>query len=162
MLRIGRKTLALVSVLGSLSLTNISCTDDEKKPENAVTSSSADQPATPSDDSALNPETVYFAFDSSNLDDSTQSKLNKLSDALSKNKAGKLEVAGHTDERGTIEYNLALGQRRANAVKGYIVNLGVEDARVSTISYGKERPVAEGHEEGSWSKNRRAEITLAH
>ena len=71
-----------------------------------------------------------------------------------------MQVEGHCDERGTVEYNLALGERRAQSVKSYLVNLGVTDARLSTISYGEEKPASEGHDEGAWVKNRRAAFVL--
>ncbi len=70
-------------------------------------------------------------------------------------------IEGHCDERGTREYNLALGERRAAAVKDYLVALGVTPGRVATITYGKERPVALGHNEAAWAQNRRAVSTLA-
>ena len=65
-------------------------------------------------------------------------------------------IEGHCDERGTNEYNLALGERRANSAKDYIVNLGVEPARLKTVSYGEEKPFAQGHNEEAWAQNRRA------
>ena len=65
-------------------------------------------------------------------------------------------IEGHCDERGTNEYNLALGERRANSAKDYIVNLGVDPARLKTVSYGEEKPLAEGHNEEAWAQNRRA------
>ncbi len=68
----------------------------------------------------------------------------------------KVVVEGHADERGTREYNLALGERRASSVKDYLIALGIDPSRVETISYGKERPVALGHDEESWAKNRRS------
>jgi peptidoglycan-associated lipoprotein len=72
----------------------------------------------------------------------------------------KVQVEGDCDERGTIEYNLALGERRANATKKYLVSLGVSADRISTISYGKERPLDPGHDEEAWAKNRRAHTII--
>ena len=69
-------------------------------------------------------------------------------------------IEGHCDERGGVQYNLALGEKRAMAVKQYLVSMGVNSSRVSTISFGKERPVSFGHEEASWSKNRRANFVV--
>lgn len=69
---------------------------------------------------------------------------------------GKVKIEGHCDERGTVEYNLVLGQKRADSVKGYMTNLGVDAGRMETVSYGKERPVDPGHDEDAWAKNRRA------
>jgi len=71
-----------------------------------------------------------------------------------------IQVAGHTDERGSDEYNLALGQRRAAAVKAYLVQHGVADSRISTVSYGEEHPIAQGADESAWAQNRRAEFAI--
>ena len=75
---------------------------------------------------------------------------------MKKHKGLKVSVEGHCDERGTRDYNLALGERRANAAKDYLISLGVSASRIKTVSYGKERPVALGHSENAWSQNRRA------
>jgi peptidoglycan-associated lipoprotein len=72
-----------------------------------------------------------------------------------------VQVEGHCDERGSIEYNLALGERRAQSVKNYLTQLGIEASRLSTISYGEEKPAVDGHDEAAWEKNRRAEFTLS-
>jgi peptidoglycan-associated lipoprotein len=75
--------------------------------------------------------------------------------------AGSIKVEGHADERGTVDYNLALGQRRADTVKSHLVGSGVATSRVSTMSYGEERPAASGHNESAWSQNRRADLTAS-
>jgi len=99
---------------------------------------------------------VYFAFDSSNLSSSDLETLQKQAAWLQKHQDIKVEVEGHCDSRGTREYNLALGERRANSVKKYLVQVaGVNGEKVGTVSYGKERPVALGDNEESWSLNRR-------
>jgi peptidoglycan-associated lipoprotein len=72
----------------------------------------------------------------------------------------KIQIEGHCDERGTIEYNLALGERRANSTKRYLISLGIGDKRISTISYGEEKPLDPGHNEEAWAKNRRAHIIV--
>jgi len=72
----------------------------------------------------------------------------------------KFQIEGHCDERGTGEYNLALGERRANSAKKYLVSLGIEPGRISTISYGEERPFDQGHSEDAWTKNRRAHFVI--
>lgn len=104
--------------------------------------------------------TVYFAFDSSALSTSTRSTLASNADYLKSNSSAKIQIEGHCDERGGVQYNLALGERRANSVKNYLTALGIASSRISTISYGKERPIAFGHEEDSWSKNRRANFVI--
>jgi peptidoglycan-associated lipoprotein len=100
--------------------------------------------------------TVFFAFDRYDLDSEAQAVLKDQAEYLKKNAGTEVIVEGHCDERGTREYNLALGERRATAAKNYLVALGVSADRVSTISYGKERPEESGSNETAWAKNRRA------
>tara|TARA_R110002072_G_scaffold144820_1_gene290870 strand:- start:333 stop:869 length:537 start_codon:yes stop_codon:yes gene_type:complete len=99
---------------------------------------------------------VFFGFDQYDLSAEAQATLQRQAAWLNANPAVTLQIEGHADERGTREYNLALGDRRATAVKNYLVTLGVSADRLSTISYGKERPVALGHNEAAWSQNRRS------
>lgn len=101
-------------------------------------------------------DTIYFETDRFNIDATDQAALAAQAQWLMKYPTKRLTVEGHADERGTREYNLALGERRANAAKNYLVSLGVETGRITTVSYGKERPVALGSDEESWARNRRA------
>ena len=101
-------------------------------------------------------DTVHFATDSSDLDAEATSILTKQAAWLAKFPNVRVTVEGHCDERGTREYNLALGDRRANSAKNFLVNAGVNAARISVISYGKERLIATGSDEESWAQNRRA------
>ena len=105
-------------------------------------------------------QTVYFGFDSSNLDSSSQDTLRANAEFLKSNASVDVQVEGHCDERGGIQYNLALGERRAKAVRDYLVAQGVAAKRVTVISYGKEKPTAFGHDESAWSKNRRANFVV--
>lgn len=98
--------------------------------------------------------TVHFDYDSSELTAAARSTLEKQAEWMGANNLI-ISVEGHADERGTREYNLALGERRAVAVKNYLMALGVATNRLETISYGKERPVAVGNDESAWSQNRR-------
>ena len=98
--------------------------------------------------------TVHFDYDSSELTAAARSTLEKQAEWMGANNLT-ISVEGHADERGTREYNLALGERRAVSVKNYLVALGVSGNRLETISYGKERPVAVGNDESAWSQNRR-------
>ncbi|MDH5748324.1 MAG: peptidoglycan-associated lipoprotein Pal [Rhodospirillales bacterium] len=98
---------------------------------------------------------VFFGFNKYNLTSDARQTLEKQAAWLKKYPSVTLSVEGHCDERGTREYNLALGERRANAVKDYLAALGVAPGRIKTISYGKERPVALGSNEAAWSQNRR-------
>lgn len=101
-------------------------------------------------------DTVYFDTDRYNIDSQDQQALAAQAAWLQRYPAKRITIEGHCDERGTREYNLALGERRANAAKNYLVSLGVDAGRITTVSYGKERPVATGSDEESWAKNRRA------
>jgi peptidoglycan-associated lipoprotein len=101
-------------------------------------------------------DTVLFATDSSDVDSEAQAILTKQAAWLRKFPNVRVTVEGHCDERGTREYNLALGDRRANSAKNFLVNAGVSAARISVISYGKERPAAQGSDESAWAQNRRA------
>ena len=105
-------------------------------------------------------DTVNFDFDSAELTVSARSTLNRQSAFLSVNPDLMIVVEGHADERGTREYNLALGERRATAVRDYLVAKGINSARVRTVSYGKERPAVSGSDEAAWAKNRRASTVL--
>ncbi|MBN1824331.1 MAG: peptidoglycan-associated lipoprotein Pal [Endomicrobiales bacterium] len=105
-------------------------------------------------------KTVNFDYDSSVLTDSARAVLKKNAEYLKSNPDITVLVAGHCDERGTIEYNLALGQRRAAAVRRYYGNLGVKLGNIGTISYGEEDPVDPASNETAWSKNRRAETKV--
>jgi len=99
---------------------------------------------------------VFFGYDKYTLTDKNRTILDKQLAWLNANQSAKIIVSGHCDERGTREYNLALGERRASAVKDYLVQLGLNPSRVRTISWGKERPVAVGSMESSYTQNRRA------
>ncbi|HJT42208.1 MAG TPA: peptidoglycan-associated lipoprotein Pal [Rhizomicrobium sp.] len=100
-------------------------------------------------------DTVHFAYDSYNIEEADKTVLGRQSAWLAKYPAVRVTVEGHCDERGTREYNLALGARRANAVKEYLVSQGVSTARVETVSYGKERPICTESNESCWAQNRR-------
>jgi peptidoglycan-associated lipoprotein len=103
--------------------------------------------------------TIYFDYDKSNIRDDQRASLDENARKLRDYRPeDNILIEGHCDERGTVEYNLALGERRASSVKKYLVSAGIKDARIETISYGKERPVAMGHDESAWWQNRRAEL----
>ena len=104
--------------------------------------------------------TVYFGFDSSELDGEAQATLDRQAAFLNVNPTMVVIIEGHADERGTREYNLALGDRRAVSVRDYLLAKGLNAARIRTVSYGKERPSVVGSNEDSWAKNRRAATVL--
>jgi len=105
-------------------------------------------------------QTVYFDFDKYNLRADAKASLDANFALLQEFPDAIIKVEGHCDERGTVEYNISLGEKRARAVMDYLVGKGIAAARLSIISYGKERPVDPGHNEAAWSKNRRAEFSI--
>lgn len=104
--------------------------------------------------------TVYFDFDSAALTAETRAALENNAQWLLQHPGIQIQIEGHCDERGTIEYNYNLGQRRANSVKEFLISRGIDPATIHTISYGEERPVDPGHDESAWQKNRRAQFLI--
>ena len=109
---------------------------------------------------AFEAETIYFDFDRSELKSSARAVLAKKAEWLRKNPQFSMNIEGHCDERGTIEYNLALGERRANAAWKFLNALGVSGSRMTTISYGEESPADPAHNAAAWARNRRDEFKL--
>lgn len=105
---------------------------------------------------SVSSDRIFFDTDKYDVDTQDQDTLRSQAQWLAANPNVRVTVEGHCDERGTRDYNLALGERRANAAKNYLASLGVDSTRITTISYGKERPAALGSDEEAWSKNRRA------
>jgi len=106
----------------------------------------------------LSKRSVYFEFDSYVVDDKYKSLIEAHARYMAGNRSAKVTLQGNTDERGSREYNIALGQRRADAVKRMMTLLGVQDIAIETVSFGKEKPRREGHDEASWAENRRVDI----
>lgn len=163
------KTIASVVILtSSLALAACGKKAPEDLPPPPVTTETPapTQPTTPTgpqvgsqahfEQSVNGQNVIYFDTDRYNIDSADAAALQAQAQYLSQYPAINITVEGHADERGTREYNLALGERRANAAKNYLVSLGVGADRVRTVSYGKERPVALGSDEQSWARNRRA------
>ncbi len=100
--------------------------------------------------------TIYFEYDKAGLTSEAKKLISENIDWIKKNEKSTIQIEGHTDERGSVEYNLALGDRRAKAVRKYLVDSGIDGKRLKVISYGKEKPVATGDSESAFSKNRRA------
>jgi len=110
--------------------------------------------------SAFESEKIYFDYDKADLKPEAQAVLESKAKFLSANSSYSVTIEGNCDERGTNEYNLALGERRADAAKKFLASLGVSEGRITTVSYGEEKPVASGHDESAWSQNRRDEFKL--
>ncbi len=122
--------------------------------------STAPRPLTDSEFFSTNVRDIYFDYDKSDIRDDARSTLQSDSASLQERGGIKFTIEGHCDERGSEKYNLALGDRRANATKQFLVSLGVSGDRIDTISYGEERPICTEHNEECWQKNRRAHFVL--
>jgi len=143
-------------------LLNAGCASKSKKnePEQPAAQVRDDDAKDSDSDTATGLTTVYFDFDSSTLTSDAKQSLESNAKYLKNNSGVEIQIEGHCDERGSVQYNLALGERRAKSTKKYLEALGVSSSRISTVSYGKERPVALGHEESAWSQNRRANFVV--
>ena len=155
--------LFLVALLAILT----GCSNDAKKGDGAAFGDSSDSiNDTPLPERSGNPdtadydtlksETVFFSYDSFTIEAKERPKLDKLANYLSNNSNTKIVIAGHTDSRGTPQYNLALSEKRANAVRQYLIGLGANGSNISTVGYGEDRPSSEGESESAWGQNRRA------
>lgn len=131
--------------------------DDSVRRANEVASSSADQNAMRNTITAV----IHFDFDQSELRDDARATLDAKVPILVANPDVSIRVAGHTDERGSTEYNVALGQRRAASAKRYLTERGVAAGRIETVSFGEERPAASGQDESAWAQNRRDEFEIS-
>ena len=163
------KPLALMlSITAALILT--SCGSASKKNVNDSDESSAVSTSSSSSDLEINGDsdsskagslrTVFFGFNSSTLTSDAKEALSTNAEFLKENTDVEVQVEGHCDEKGGVQYNLALGENRAKAVKRYLTAMGVNSSRISTISFGKERPLAFGHDEDSWGQNRRGNFVI--
>ncbi len=106
----------------------------------------------------LDLQTIYFDYDSSDIRADARPVLRANADSINNKTSGVVTIEGHCDERGSTEYNLALGERRANAVRNYLVDLGVPSSRLRTVSFGEDRPAVQGHDESAWRYNRRSDF----
>lgn len=110
------------------------------------------------DAATANAKAVYFGFDSSAIDGRGEAVLNQHAALLKANPSARVQISGHTDERGSREYNMALGERRAKAAQSYLGSQGIDASRTEAVSFGEDQPAAAGHDEASWALNRRAEL----
>jgi len=168
---------ALMAVIAALALAACSSTDKKEDPA-PVTDRTTPPPTTATTTTTTTPTTttpitvsplkdpknilstrvIYFDFDSNVVKDEYRPMVQAHAKYLTENRSASLRIEGHTDERGSREYNLALGNRRAESVKKILVVLGVQDGRIEIISFGEEKPAEGGHDEASWEKNRRTEL----
>lgn len=153
----------LVALIAAASIAGCSSTPEDTSASAPVTDTTSYETSTPAtsasqSDPALQGRVVYFDFDKYDIRYDSEAVLNAHAAYLSARPAARVRVEGHADERGTREYNMALGERRAKAVAAYLASKGASSSQIEVISYGEERPVALGHEESSWAQNRRAEL----
>ena len=148
-----QKFLALVAIICSLS----ACTNTTIERTSDATAVPAIATSTYSESSLASSSTVYFSYDNYNINSTGSEKIKSLASIVKENGLN-VRVEGHCDERGTREYNLALGEKRANAIAELLIINGVSSNNITTVSYGEEKPASRGSNEKSWSKNRRALI----
>ncbi len=172
----------IVLLLMALSLVIVGCAQKQVQTTPPVTTGTQDRTLTDKDRAGISEEElakaerdrllreqerlaailkdIFFDFDSYAVSSSELPKIEGVGSLMKQERNMKMIVEGHCDERGTVDYNLALGQKRAEAVKNYLVKLGVESSRIRTISYGKEMPLEAGKTEEAWAKNRRAHFKV--
>ncbi len=167
------KKLLVLLLIGLLPLMLITCGKKEVAPEippemppdttAAIDTTKTVPPPPPVEVKKISESefmTVYYDFDKYNLVDSAKRALENNARILKENPDVIIKIEGHCDERGTVEYNLSLGDKRATAAKDYLVELGISPDRIQTISYGKSRPAVMGSNEAAWAKNRRAQFKI--
>ena len=152
-MKLHRRILIFTAIVFGLS----ACTSTSIERTSDATAVSASTTNVYSESSLTSSSTVYFSYDNYNIDSIGSDKIKNLAAIVKKNGLN-VRVEGHCDERGTREYNLALGERRANAIAELLIINGVSKANIMTVSYGEEKPSARGSNESAWSKNRRALI----
>ena len=145
----------IVLVLAGATLAITGCSSTGVKDDEGADARGYDDAYAASLEARINSKTVYFEFDSSNIRSEDYPVLDAHASRLAKSGTN-VTIQGHCDERGTREYNLALGERRANTVRRYLMSRGVASSQMDTLSYGEERPASSGHNESAWSQNRRA------
>jgi peptidoglycan-associated lipoprotein len=156
--RFSRATRLLAVVLVGVALA--ACANNENQPNSNLTGRDAVTPGTNRDFSVNVGDIVYFTTDSTDLSPEATATLQKQAQWLQQYPQYTITIEGHADERGTREYNIALGAKRATTVRGFLAQNGVNGQRIRTISYGKERPVAVCNDISCWSQNRRAQTVL--
>ena len=162
-----RNCFTLTLILSSLAL--VSCSSGSNKDAESAsdtlvtdnTNATSMELNGSSDDNTAGPlKTIYFDYNSSSLTGAGKQALEENAQWMKLTDTVSLQVEGHCDERGGVQFNIALGEKRANRVKDFLVALGIAEDRVSTVSYGKDRPNAYGHDDEAWSKNRRANFVI--
>jgi len=152
-------TVAFSATIACLGCSSTPDSDEGMGPDTGSEFREAPAPAPPPQQTkVLDFQTVYFDFDSYEIRSDARPALRSNADKMNAGVGGTITIEGHCDERGSEEYNLALGERRANAVKRYLVDLGVPSSRLNTVSFGENRAAVQGHDESAWRYNRRADF----
>ena len=155
--------IARVAFLASCIWFAVGCTPKKAEDESATPTAPTVQENTMGDSdsgNAMGLQTIHFPYDSFLLDETAKSQLKANADILKDKTSVRIQIEGHCDQRGGIQYNIALGEKRANAVKNYLEGMGIGADRITTISYGKERPIDPGTSEDAYAKNRRANFVI--
>ena len=161
--RANLRSLSFIAMLLTLAFANACSSNKPKTDEGAVPNApAADENLSGDSDSgkAMGLQTVHFPFDSFSLDAAGKSTLQANAEVLKSNANVKIQVEGHCDQKGGIQYNIALGEKRANAAKKFLADQGVSAERITTISFGKERPIDNGNTDEAHAKNRRANFVI--
>jgi peptidoglycan-associated lipoprotein len=151
-----------VALAAIISFSATGCKTAPKKGEETVATEAMDSNTLGDSDSgkAMGLQTIHFGYDSFLLDNEAKDILKSNAQILKDNPDTRIQIEGHTDARGGIQYNIALGEKRANSVKAFLSDLGVKGDRITTISYGKERPLDQGTTDEAYAKNRRANFVI--
>jgi peptidoglycan-associated lipoprotein len=154
------RRLSLVLVV--FAITAGGCAGKKTTEEEAAPTAGMDSNAMGDSDhgTAMGMQTVFFPYDSFTIDSEAKNVLKANADILKGDAGVKIQIEGHCDQRGGIQYNIALGEKRANAVRKYLIDMGIKGGRITTISYGKERPLDSNESEDSYAKNRRANFVV--
>jgi peptidoglycan-associated lipoprotein len=152
----------LLAAVAAIAVAGPGCASKKKAADEGVTSEAMDANTMGDSDSgnAGGLQTVHFPYDSFALDSRAKSTLKNNAQVLKDKPSLKIQVEGHCDQRGGIQYNIALGEKRANSVRAYLMDQGIPGDRITTISYGKERPVDQSMSESAFAKNRRANFVI--
>ncbi len=155
----------LVPALLAMNLLSVACTDDKKIIEEPIAAEKQGDNSFTVDEKTgkleFKAEIVYFGYDEATLTPEGMARIDAIAAHMKEDAAAKLSIEGHCDDRGSVEYNLALGQRRSDAVKKYLETVGVTADRLAALSFGEEKPASGGEGEENWSKNRRVEFAFA-
>jgi len=160
-MKLSKKTLSVL-VAVTLMIVASGCGNKATVPDDeAIPSAGLDSISGSSDNGdALGLKTINFEYDSFSLTSSAKSTLQGNINIMKATLNARIEIEGHCDERGSIQYNIALGEKRANSVRSYLVDRGISGDRLSIISFGEEKPIDDGHNDTAWSKNRRANFVI--